>query len=1817
MAVRTLDLYDLLAPQFLLGFTFPAHIDSVLSVLAVDELRTTFDADLVVYTGTLMSPQHSNFRQLQPQGTSFGWRGNKFDFRLSISRDATTQIDQALHALTDPLNTRLVGVKNLLNALRPAGETPGDPIAHPHPESDRLQDVTDYPGFAFKLEILVDVLNFELSDDWVPGQLDAVSHRVVPSELPGEQGERVIISLPKVVLEYRQGANLGEEVQFAINSWGGGGIDAPHDLSVGNFISMSPSIALYNTDERSNEISFAFSVDEIILDLSEKTTPTEILRHFGTSEDFQGLYFNQMLVYYSNEQGVGFNLRVHDALISFDGQVSLEGALDVFFKAELTLLSVTTRIYTGAKEQDFTHGKIAMPTSPPTVTVPSKPPGRAEVTKDSVLHVEISGGEPPYTVQVYRGQDTAVGNLWDEEEWQFTFDTLGEENYLIIVKDGNMDGNTPLPRTYAEWLTVKVKEDTNPTPEGGTGTPADRPEDPRHELAILTPVTPTPFTDALRIDHRPASIDTIETISIPGKRAGKLTITRGGSLSVLTQMISEDRRSYSFEVPYGATYQVEINLLASSQPAVNTVEVAFRTDYPYQTTMDLAAYINCVSKLTVVGVEGHKTIKVPRLVEDSSFSKQIKNIDVWIGYFDQIAVLKVDGFASYRPPNLGHDQVLSENRMEIGIRVATELGIDPRIISSDSHSNMDYTVSGERNGADIKYQCFRLTATFKDQHATTIEAIISRPEAPPATPPDQPPVVRRPTPKAPPPPNNMPTVLNRLGFRVRLERNEMVLLELNGELDFETALEKKRREQGVGSSGDQLRLVNGNGAQGTPDGVVQFRARYTFNTATREYGVGFVLGSHPDDPDGLLHMTNGTGPQSETFRNIFGALAIFVPIINAAAVNSAEDSRSAGAWIGLGTSLSFPIAVGSLNIVRTRRVVLYGGELMTKISKSGADEDSSFQLGLMLDYGVEFDIVVPALGIGTDRDVAEATAPPLKVRYKAIGFALHHHSTSGGLDYSPIFDSSKGYDLQLSDPSLFSMNGPLGNLFGVTAARLAHFNPLTLELDMAIKQDLGVITVDKFKVKIPLEAGHPVQIMPSGVRVNIPGTLIGNGFVNIVDSPFTDSNGNVVRAKGIEGGLDLTIIAMKLRVAGNVGVTALTDPDSGRQGVGVFVGLKIEFPSPIVLGASGLGLYGLLGLFAMHYRRLEEPVAPTDPVGPALRWLVKAKGDPTQLVNSSGRLWAPAFDRWSFGVGVILGTMDTGFTANFQGMFVLELPGPRILIMAKMKFISAKPAGVDADTNQLTTGIIAIIDIDFDQQKITIGVLIDFEIEEVLQLKVPVEILFKLDDPSHWHIWLGTHSVPVSANILGIARGSAYFMIQGHELTFPDNLPYIPAEAPILGLPLPGVAIALGMQVSLVYGSKRARLYLEIGAGFHVGMSFQPFLLAGSMFFRGELMLYVASIGARGNLDVEISRKGQDPYYVSIRGEVCGSIDLWFFEVSACIKIRIEKGVQATEPPPLVNGLYLQSYAPVLVSGQGGSRPIDASLGNAVEGRTTTELPVVPIDTVPVLQFSASPVTDGLTTFTQNTGPSPDLRTSDGWVEASATTRLRYELLSIGLVDSAGAVYTDPDPVPACWRVNISGDGLTNGSHRSLDLALFSRVPTTADRAVERSEQLKKMVTVRWGNLCTPPAPPTPVFYTFCGQPLGPSRSGWILRGLPKPDLEGTLRDALPRADLRITEPSRQRDSWQDLLAELGTISKAPARLIGVMAVYWDALLDGNSHEPEKPQPFPLKTEPDKTCIDFTKANDFNPFDLLRDELVIAADPSVGGCARISSDPWT
>src|SRR5262249_57931412 len=117
-------------------------------------------------------------------------------------------------------------------------------------------------------------------------------------------------------------------------------------------------------------------------------------------------------------------------------------------------------------------------------------------------------------------------------------------------------------------------------------------------------------------------------------------------------------------------------------------------------------------------------------------------------------------------------------------------------------------------------------------------------------------------------------------------------------------------------------------------------------------------------------------------------------------------------------------------------------------------------------------------------------------------------------------------------------------------------------------------------------------------------------------------------------------------------------------------------------------------------------------------------------------LWGPEFDRWSFGVGVMLGTVEGGFLVNLRGMFVLELPGPRILVFVKVLIVAVLPDLKPA--TDLVIGILGVIDLDFRRGALTLGIIVNLEIKDIVAVTIPVELFADFKNINNWHLLVGT-----------------------------------------------------------------------------------------------------------------------------------------------------------------------------------------------------------------------------------------------------------------------------------------------------------------------------------------------------------------------------------------------------------------------------------------------------------------------------------------------
>jgi hypothetical protein len=631
------------------------------------------------------------------------------------------------------------------------------------------------------------------------------------------------------------------------------------------------------------------------------------------------------------------------------------------------------------------------------------------------------------------------------------------------------------------------------------------------------------------------------------------------------------------------------------------------------------------------------------------------------------------------------------------------------------------------------------------------------------------------------------------------------------------------------------------------------------------------------------------------------------------------------------------------------------------------------------------------------------------------------------------------------------------------------------------------------------------MVIPTKVSVNIPATLIGKGYLDMGHEKNVKGGADQTH-DGFRGYVDLTLVPLKLRIAASLGIGPVSD--GKRNATAFFLGLEVELPIAIPLGGTGMGIYGFLGLFGMHYKRL-EPKDEEGQLPPALRWFDKVKGD---VIDITG--WGPQLDKWSFGVGMILGTMEGGFVMNMKGMFMLELPGPRILIFVKAIILFPKPDGVKNESSS-TAGILAVIDLDFNIGRLTIGMIMQYDIESILSLRIPVEAEFNFDNAADWHVYIGSNKLPAEAMILGIVRGYAYLMFSG------DGISDFPTDGDDL---LKGFSLAVGIGASVIFGDYDDGLYLEVAGDFKAGIGFSPLCIYGNLTLRGELHLWVVSISAWASLTIiaqtiENKDTNTSDFLTWIKGEACGKVSLLLFEVEGCVTIEIGSKNETKPPLALIKSMTLVSRSSAVIQGQGVDRPIDGALATAMvlaDGEDAADNDLVPrvsIDAILALDMIAAPDVSAAASFTDAIAMAPNPG-NDYWVEGTdAKSGVRYAISSIKLNEG---LLENNLPKPANWWLH---ENSKDGKESGISLALLCWTPDATPHAFQQSEQLTESITHKWGNVCDRVAPPTSVFWTFNQKPLGYSKKGWKLHGAMWPDAPDTYRSTSPSEEVLIYEP--------------------------------------------------------------------------------------------------
>jgi hypothetical protein len=1647
-------LFDLIAPYILRGAPI-GSLHAILSVIYVHEYEITLADDGVVvrgrakYSGDVninppfFDPLNGRFSldgdasnteghpRSEPARTApfIEFADNEIEFSLTAPRDASGVINAAVVNLAG--DNGFAPSAAVLNAV---DATPIDGLA------------SDAPGTAFTLDLL-----FKGPTLCVPGlrgaRMDAEGILVPDPDKP-----QVRFTLPRIKLQVRQGPEQNGAAPLVVQllSLGASGLDDPGDLAVAELVTMDPPYAFISS--LGEALGFGFR--RAVLDLSDASTPPDVLAQFGFDESWTGLYLPEVRIYFapSGLDDFAITAGASNLLIGIGADHLITGDFMV-----AVIDTGNAPIELGARFFDNAGNAYGITRT----STPGRNPATATATvpEQTMMVVDLRGGRAPYTVQIAvdGGAPATAKHL-----------------------------NVSLAGVPQRRMTITVRD--------------ARPDQPVQTLDIVVTLRQPQY---IAIPGAATTVTTVEPARIAAQSA-----QRGGApapdvrFSIVTQGendvvigLSPDASATTWSLggqalPQGSTARVPLK-------AGETVELAANRDEANETPQPQAIYFRYdqpkQQSPATFGLNPENTHTGPALSSEDKAP--------WTGGTDAMSLLGplvqgtagdiyIHGHASYdgktgpMQPGKSYEEYnweLSERRANaLKHLISTRASISETRLKVTPHG---FTLAPQHATDDVtRRDWWRADVVFPAVNKPAISAN-ARLERPVRTITDQQVTwqeVRDPEPPVPEPPR----FLRALGAKVRIVRDELIAAELFGKIDFETTLETYMR-QGVQTP--ELRRLD----QNPGDGLTDFRVIAQQDSSTRTVAFSMTVGADPADRDGLV-MT-GTLPgeplkEGDDGRNMLGAMTMFTPVLATAARplpdGAIQDITLGGATAALNALALISGTTEDRHILNFERVVLYGVEYTTR------DRNGRMEGSILFDVETAMSVDIR---IGGKTLLRVPRENPVTARFKALGVRLGDASGGERFSLRPVFDSSRGYTIDIGRPGGIELAEPLGKIMKVLGARIARTNPLSFEIDVGLAIDLGVVSVDRIGVRMRLDPLGDPEITALGVSVNIPGAFKGRGFLQLAQTATGSS---------LAGGLDLTLVPLRLRIAGQIKIEQF-ETEGGEEKTGVITTIEVGFPVGIPLGNSGLGIFGFMGLLGVNFTRTESDYA-GDPT-PALAWLRATGGEPTKV-----DFWRAADKHWAFGVGAVLGTMEGGFLFNLKGMLILELPGPRLLLMMKANILLPKPP-VKGPKEGL---LLAVIDLDLGRGQMTVGVVAEFKVSPLLEVRIPTEAFFDFKDIKNWHVFLGRYSDRIQASIFEVFDGSAYLMVSGKQLPSTE----IPPALILDGATLPdGFTILTGVHAAITWGSRSIRLYARVAAGADALLGFDPFYLAGSIYLRGELRLFVVSIEAYAKLDAFVGKIDHDAdpateaiNIARIEGEICGKVELLFFDVEGCVEFSLGTKPEEGAPPPLMRGLSLVNRTAARVVGTADTTPVDGVIAEASTSPDTA--PVVPIDVIPVLLMSATPkvAADHKLFFDKITHGPMDMP-SDGFV-ARSDKFYKYELTSVELV---GAL-SEGDK-PAVWWKRVP-DGTTP---LTAELALLSSVPEPTPVAIERNELLDSRVEQLWGTVCNEAAAPAPVLWTFEATPYGISAPGWTLRGEAWPDLPDTYRSTPPHLLIDVDEAWR------------------------------------------------------------------------------------------------
>lgn len=601
-----------------------------------------------------------------------------------------------------------------------------------------------------------------------------------------------------------------------------------------------------------------------------------------------------------------------------------------------------------------------------------------------------------------------------------------------------------------------------------------------------------------------------------------------------------------------------------------------------------------------------------------------------------------------------------------------------------------------------------------------------------------------------------------------------------------------------------------------------------------------------------------------------------------------------------------------------------------------------------------------------------------------------------------------------------------------------------------------------------------------GVELEIPNSLRFKGFV-----AFRDLPGGVRR---FDGNLTLELLALNLSVDAQIVFGHANNADGSYNFMGLFLG--VELPAGIPLFTTGLGLYGMAGLFASQ-------LAPNK--APAEEWYADWYKDTPEGVAKLEK-WTNKRDALGVGAGVTIGTLgDNGYAFSGRLLLLLLFPGPVIMIEGRANILK-KRSELDEEPLFKTLAVL-----DFNVGTFLFAVDAQYRFDDggkLIEIGGSAEAYFNLNNPGDWHFWLGQREPRdkrIRARIFQLFEANSYFMLDASSLA---------------------MGAWFGYDKTWKFGP--LRVTVELWAEGHAGVSFRPPNFSGGIRVHGGVRLRAFGIGLGLSVEVGLEATVFDPFHIVGDFRVNLETPWPLPDVGATVKLEwgprkvwpqlplplaevAVEHVKVSTSWPLPRGTLL---LPDYDAGGGMRNTVPATIPepnpSAEEVRVQAPpagAPVVPMDARPRLTFGRQVHDDALVGVNGRV-PAEFERIGDP-AKNEGPVRVSYRLREIRLEKWTGAstwqtvarkaasdlppndsgvevLYGSWAPVPDFTPLDGTGDA---GGHNQSKLWLWSANPFDYTRRVGRSWD--EWFTDHFPNYpCVTPDSPKETCYDFDDIPL-------------------------------------------------------------------------------------------------------------------------------------